>query len=249
MKIVIADQTATVSAAFSAPEAAEEATPSNNKDNGSKAKVPRGHINLEDTDTTTISEISILKADVDSLESWWKEPRWDHTKRNYSGKYMTPPSRCSSFMAVSLSLKFLILFLTFCCCFVLSFLVAAIDVACLRPSNEARGGNRMAPNVSFSSQQSDKLWSLLNDLQEVGGYSHTFGALDPVQVIQMAPHLSSIYVSGWQCSSTASTTNDPGPGKIVLLPLSTIAYHDQWSSIRIFLQTLRTTQATLSPTR
>lgn len=27
----------------------------------------------------------------------------------------------------------------------------------------------------------------------------------------MAPHLSSIYVSGWQCSSTASTTNDPGP--------------------------------------
>lgn len=27
----------------------------------------------------------------------------------------------------------------------------------------------------------------------------------------MAPHLTSIYVSGWQCSSTASSTNDPGP--------------------------------------
>ena len=27
----------------------------------------------------------------------------------------------------------------------------------------------------------------------------------------MAPHLTSIYVSGWQCSSTASTTNEPGP--------------------------------------
>ena len=27
----------------------------------------------------------------------------------------------------------------------------------------------------------------------------------------MAPHLSSVYVSGWQCSSTASTTNEPGP--------------------------------------
>ena len=38
-----------------------------------------------------------------------------------------------------------------------------------------------------------------------------FGALDPVQAIQMAPHLSSVYVSGWQCSSTASTTNEPGP--------------------------------------
>jgi len=32
-----------------------------------------------------------------------------------------------------------------------------------------------------------------------------------VQVIQMAPHLTSIYISGWQCSSTASTTNEPGP--------------------------------------
>jgi isocitrate lyase len=27
----------------------------------------------------------------------------------------------------------------------------------------------------------------------------------------MGPHLSTIYVSGWQCSSTASTTNEPGP--------------------------------------
>ena len=25
------------------------------------------------------------------------------------------------------------------------------------------------------------------------------------------PDLSSIYVSGWQCSSTASSTNEPGP--------------------------------------
>jgi isocitrate lyase len=58
-----------------------------------------------------------------------------------------------------------------------------------------------------------KLYTLLKSLHDNhrGGYSHTFGALDPVQVIQMAPHLTSIYVSGWQCSSTASTTNEPGP--------------------------------------
>jgi isocitrate lyase len=84
-------------------------------------------------------------------------------------------------------------------------------VACLRPSSEARGGQAAAPNTSFSSQQSSKLYKLLRNLQRVGGYSHTFGALDPVQAVQMAPHLSSIYVSGWQCSSTASTTNEPGP--------------------------------------
>jgi isocitrate lyase len=68
-----------------------------------------------------------------------------------------------------------------------------------------------APSARFSSQQSDKLWKLLVKLRDRRGYSHTFGALDPVQVVQMGPHLSSIYVSGWQCSSTASTTNEPGP--------------------------------------
>lgn len=88
---------------------------------------------------------------------------------------------------------------------------AAKDVACLRPSLDARGGNQMAANVSFSSGQSENLFSLLDNLYSVGGYSHTFGALDPVQVTQMAPHLSSIYISGWQCSSTASSTNEPGP--------------------------------------
>eukprot|EP00968_Pinguiococcus_pyrenoidosus_P018528 scaffold1948_cov244-Pinguiococcus_pyrenoidosus.AAC.6 len=56
-----------------------------------------------------------------------------------------------------------------------------------------------------------KLWALLHELAPRGGYSHTFGALDPVQVVSMAPQLSSIYVSGWQCSSTASTNNEPGP--------------------------------------
>ena len=47
--------------------------------------------------------------------------------------------------------------------------------------------------------------------QATGGHSRTFGALDPVQVTLMAPHLTSIYVSGWQSSSTASTSNEPGP--------------------------------------
>ena len=86
-----------------------------------------------------------------------------------------------------------------------------MDVACLRPSHQARGGSLEAPGASFSSQQSTKLWDLLTSLHDVGGYSHTFGALDPVQVTQMSPHLSSVYVSGWQCSSTASSTNEPGP--------------------------------------
>eukprot|EP00612_Vaucheria_litorea_P001278 CAMPEP_0171457630 /NCGR_PEP_ID=MMETSP0945-20130129/3633_1 /TAXON_ID=109269 /ORGANISM="Vaucheria litorea, Strain CCMP2940" /LENGTH=495 /DNA_ID=CAMNT_0011983279 /DNA_START=218 /DNA_END=1705 /DNA_ORIENTATION=+ len=56
-----------------------------------------------------------------------------------------------------------------------------------------------------------KLWNIFQICRQKGGYSHTFGALDPVQVIEMAPHLLTVYVSGWQCSSTASTSNEPGP--------------------------------------
>lgn len=62
-----------------------------------------------------------------------------------------------------------------------------------------------------SNKQAKKLWGLLEQHQKNKTCSHTFGALDPVQVIQMAKYLSTIYVSGWQCSSTASTSNDPGP--------------------------------------
>ena len=39
----------------------------------------------------------------------------------------------------------------------------------------------------------------------------TYGCLDPVMVTQMAKYLNTVYVSGWQCSSTASSTNEPGP--------------------------------------
>ena len=32
-----------------------------------------------------------------------------------------------------------------------------------------------------------------------------------ISVAQMAKYLETVYVSGWQCSSTASTSNEPGP--------------------------------------
>lgn len=62
-----------------------------------------------------------------------------------------------------------------------------------------------------SNEQSKKLWAILQNNKQQGTYSHTFGCLDPVQVAQMAKYLSTVYVSGWQCSSTASTVNEPGP--------------------------------------
>lgn len=67
------------------------------------------------------------------------------------------------------------------------------------------------PQQYASNEQAKKLWTLLHRAQEQKSYSHTFGCLDPVQVAQMAKYLSTVYVSGWQCSSTASTVNEPGP--------------------------------------
>ncbi|KAL0536611.1 hypothetical protein IC582_025565 [Cucumis melo] len=62
-----------------------------------------------------------------------------------------------------------------------------------------------------SNDLAKKLWRTLKTHQANGTASRTFGALDPVQVTMMAKHLDTIYVSGWQCSSTHTSTNEPGP--------------------------------------
>lgn len=62
-----------------------------------------------------------------------------------------------------------------------------------------------------SLNQAKKMFALLEEHEKNKTASFTFGALDPVQVSQMAKYVDSIYVSGWQCSSTASTSNEPSP--------------------------------------
>lgn len=62
-----------------------------------------------------------------------------------------------------------------------------------------------------SNHVAKKFYNLCRERFNSRGYTHTFGALDPVQVVQMAKYLECVYVSGWQCSSTASTSNEPGP--------------------------------------
>lgn len=62
-----------------------------------------------------------------------------------------------------------------------------------------------------SNAQAKKLFSVLAEHDKQKTVSYTFGALDPVQVTQMAKYLDTIYVSGWQSSSTASTSNEPSP--------------------------------------
>jgi isocitrate lyase len=62
-----------------------------------------------------------------------------------------------------------------------------------------------------SNAQSKKLWKILESRFANGEVSATYGCLDPVMVTQMAKYLDTVYVSGWQCSSTASTSHEPSP--------------------------------------
>ncbi|KAL4201642.1 hypothetical protein AMTRI_Chr02g217170 [Amborella trichopoda] len=62
-----------------------------------------------------------------------------------------------------------------------------------------------------SNELAKKLWRTLKTHQANKTTSRTFGALDPVQVTMMAKYLDTVYVSGWQCSSTHTSTNEPGP--------------------------------------
>jgi isocitrate lyase len=59
-----------------------------------------------------------------------------------------------------------------------------------------------------SNIQAKKLFKLLEQHYNAKTPSHTYGALDPVQITQMAKYLETVYVSGWQSSSTASSTNE-----------------------------------------
>lgn len=88
----------------------------------------------------------------------------------------------------------------------------AKDVLPLRPP---------VPRTYIAEHQSKKLYEMLKSLHGQGKASFTFGALDPVQIIHMAPYLTSVYVSGWQSSSTASTSNEPGPD-LADYPMNTV---------------------------
>ncbi|KAF7302970.1 Isocitrate lyase [Mycena kentingensis (nom. inval.)] len=58
----------------------------------------------------------------------------------------------------------------------------------------------------------DKLYALFTQRAEAGLPVHTMGAIDPVQMTQMAEHQEAVYVSGWAASSVLTTgNNEVGP--------------------------------------
>ncbi|KAL9119825.1 MAG: hypothetical protein Q9187_003615 [Circinaria calcarea] len=72
-----------------------------------------------------------------------------------------------------------------------------------------------------SNVQSKKLWQILEGRYQNGDVSFTYGCLDPTMLTQMAKYLDTVYVSGWQCSSTASSTDEPSPD-LADYPMNTV---------------------------
>ncbi|KAI1488039.1 isocitrate lyase [Biscogniauxia mediterranea] len=62
-----------------------------------------------------------------------------------------------------------------------------------------------------SSLMARKLFNLIQERGAAGEPIHTLGAIDPVQMTQQAPHQEVLYISGWACSSTLTTTNEVSP--------------------------------------
>lgn len=62
-----------------------------------------------------------------------------------------------------------------------------------------------------SNAMSKKLWKILEGRFQNGDASYTYGCLEPTMLTQMAKYLDTVYVSGWQSSSTASASDEPGP--------------------------------------
>ncbi|TFK77543.1 isocitrate lyase and phosphorylmutase [Pluteus cervinus] len=70
----------------------------------------------------------------------------------------------------------------------------------------------MPPVPLPSNLLADKLYGILSRSAAAGKPVHTMGAIDPVQMTQMAPHQEVVYVSGWAASSVLTTgNNEVGP--------------------------------------
>lgn len=80
------------------------------------------------------------------------------------------------------------------------------------PSSVASKQGSMPVLPLPSNLLADKLFSLLSKAAAAGKPVHSMGAIDPIQMTQMARHQEVVYVSGWAASSVLTTgNNEVGP--------------------------------------
>ncbi|KPI44706.1 Isocitrate lyase [Cyphellophora attinorum] len=72
-----------------------------------------------------------------------------------------------------------------------------------------------------SNALSKKLWNIMEQKFAAREASPTYGCLEPTMLTQMNKYLETVYVSGWQSSSTASSTDEPSPD-LADYPMNTV---------------------------
>lgn len=72
-----------------------------------------------------------------------------------------------------------------------------------------------------SNAQAKKCWKLIEERFASKTASATYGCLEPTMLTQMAKFIDTVYVSGWQSSSTASSTDEPSPD-LADYPMNTV---------------------------
>lgn len=118
-------------------------------------------------------EEAAFNSEVESVASWMATPRFRYSKRPYTAmdvvRLRSPLHRMTMTMTKH-----------------------ALPSPVTVHSRRVAVGDAIGEYAGV--QPAKKLDALLRSLAAQGKYSHTFGCLDPVQVAQMAPYLSSVYV-------------------------------------------------------
>jgi len=92
---------------------------------------------------------------------------------------------------------------------------SAVDIA------SKRGTQPVSP-LHPANISAKKLYALLERAARSGKPLHTMGAIDPIQMTQMAPHLEVCYVSGWAASSVLTTANNEVGPDLADYPYTTV---------------------------
>lgn len=119
--------------------------------------------------------------DVDSVKQWWKDSRWRYTRRPFTAEQIVAKRG---------------------------------NIKIEHPSNIQSKKLWQIIEGRFKVYITDHTRSLGTDMLmccQNGEASFTYGCLEPTALTQMAKYLDTVYVSGWQCSSTASSSDEPGP--------------------------------------
>lgn len=129
-------------------------------------------------------EDELFAKEVAEVKKWWSDSRWKHTKRPFTAEQIVNKrgNLKIEYASNAQSKK------------LWKILEKRFDVCVLR---------LLSPQESFESVTNREL--------QTKDASYTYGCLEPTMVTQMAKYLDTVYVSGWQSSSTASASDEPGP--------------------------------------